>query len=246
MTTTLSLISHKEVRFLYPLLPFLHILAASPLAQFLPSRASLPRKATIFLLLTANLLLAFYASQFHQRGVIDVLSHLRQKHESRNNLSLSIPDSHVTNTTVAFLMPCHSTPWRSHLIHPHISAWALTCEPPLHIPLAARDTYLDEADAFYINPGPKVWLEKNMQDVQSITYSGSRSGQYWRNVDPGFQSEGKRMWPGHLVFFGALEDTLKEVLGNTRYRECWRGFNSHFHDDGRRVGDVVVWCLDGK
>jgi phosphatidylinositol glycan class B len=39
---------------------------------------------------------------------------------------------------------------------------------------------------------------------------------------------------------------LKEVLDGTLYSECWRGFNSHLHDDARRKGDVVVWCLGEK
>ena len=28
--------------------------------------------------------------------------------------------------------------------------------------------------------------------------------------------------------------------------ECKRLFNSHWHDDWRRVGDVVIWCLDAR
>jgi hypothetical protein len=35
-------------------------------------------------------------------------------------------------------MPCHSTPWQSHLHKPHLASngsqerlWMLTCEPPL-------------------------------------------------------------------------------------------------------------------
>jgi phosphatidylinositol glycan class B len=136
MTVTLSLISHKEVRFLYPILPFLHIIAARPLSQFLPAQAVAWRRATILFLLVANILLAGYASQVHQRGVIDVLAYIRHKHETRNALSTMSHSTHTTttNTTAAFLMPCHSTPWRSHLVYPEITAWALTCGRVLHSP----------------------------------------------------------------------------------------------------------------
>jgi phosphatidylinositol glycan class B len=249
MTLTLSTILHKEVRFLYPILPFLHLLAAKPLTKTI--HASLPAKALLANLLLINILLALYASQTHQRGVIDVLAYLRHKHETRNNLSAlrsinPYKDTDVaSNTTVAFLMPCHSTPWRSQLVYPSISAWALTCEPPLNIPLSERSAYLDEADQFYIEPGPVAWLRSNMEDVDTITESGSRSGQYWNKQDPKFKRKYRREWPQNLVFFGQLGATLREYLGGTRYRECWRGFNSHWHDDVRRVGDVVVWCLDG-
>lgn len=250
VTVVLSTIAHKEVRFLYPILPFLHVIAGKPLSSFLVPHASLSRKSAILVLLAVNITLAGYVSQVHQRGVIDVLAYLRHQHETRNNLS-SLPGTITphdgSHTTVAFLMPCHSTPWRSHLVYPGIAAWALTCEPPLAVPLSERSTYLDEADAFYIRPGPVRWLRANMEAVQTITATGSRSDQHWRGLDPQFKRGGdRREWPRNLVFFEQLEGTLSEYLAGTRYRECWRGFNTHFHDDERRVGDVVVWCLDGE
>ncbi|KAF2178134.1 glycosyltransferase family 22 protein [Zopfia rhizophila CBS 207.26] len=230
VTLSLSTISHKEVRFLYPVLPFLHILSARLVSSFLtPFTPS--RKAILTIGLLVNLLIAGYTSQVHQRGVIDVLSYLRHKHEARN-----------TATTVGFLMPCHSTPWRSHLVHPAIDAWALTCEPPLDIPLSQRDKYLDEADQFYIKPGPVGWLDQHMDDLQTV--SGSRTGRHWAKLNPTFTQEGRRPWPQNLVFFEALEPTMRKYLKGTGYKECWRGFNTHFHDDRRRKGDVIVWCLD--
>jgi phosphatidylinositol glycan class B len=247
-TFTLSLISHKEVRFLYPLLPFLHVAAAGPLSIFLPANGPLTRKAVIASFLVVNIVIAGYVSTIHQRGVIDVLAQLRHKHEVRNTLARSnhVAPDQLSNTTVAFLMPCHSTPWRSHLAYPEISAWALTCEPPLNVPLSERSTYLDEADEFYIKPGPVSWLRSNMESIDTIKSGGSRSGRHWMRQDPKFKAKYRREWPQNLVFFGQLEGTMREVLGNTRYKECWRGFNSHWHDDWRRKGDVIVWCLDGE
>lgn len=244
MTAALSLIAHKEVRFLYPILPFLHVLAAKPLAAFFPPHASLPRKTLLTLLLTINLLLAGYASQVHQRGVIDVLAHLRHQHEA-HNYPPSGSTHRTVNSTAAFLMPCHSTPWRSHLVHASLSAWALTCEPPLDIPPAARATYLDEADRFFVTPGPAAWLAAHMQPVDTVRAGGSRSGRHWALVDPSSNVHAaRRAWPQHLVFFAQLEPVLAEHLAGSTYRECWRGFNSHWHDDWRRQGDVVVWCRD--
>lgn len=246
-TLALSLISHKEVRFLYPLLPFLHVLAAGPLSIFSPAGSRLGRKFFIASLLVSNVIIGGYVSNVHQRGVIDVLAYIRHKHEARNNLQTSthISSHDVSNTTVAFLMPCHSTPWRSHIIYPEIDAWALTCEPPIDVPLTERSSYLDEADEFYIKPGPVSWLRSNMESIDTIQRGGSRSGRHWLQQDPKFKAKYRRPWPQNLVFFEQLEGTMREVLGDTRYEECWRGFNSHFHDDWRRKGDVVVWCLDG-
>lgn len=60
--------------------------------------------------------------------------------------------------------------------------------------------------------------------------------------------EGAKVWPEYLVFFAQLEDVLRGVVaeagvGRSAYRECWRGWNSWAHDDWRRRGDMVVWCL---
>lgn len=125
------------------------------------------------------------------------------------------------NMTVQFLMPCHSTPWRSHLIHTGIHARALSCEPPLGLVGAARESYRDEADVFYDDP--EAWLRGNLQKEEEK--------------------------PRYVVFFEQLEETMKEWRGldykGFGYDEVWRGFNTHWHDDWRRVGDVIVWKRHG-
>lgn len=230
----LSLIPHKEVRFIYPLLPMLHILAAKPLEAFfnpfpIPKRKY--RLGVMVLGVALNLFIAYYTGYIHQRGIIDVMHYLR--HEQETNFQLA--PSAERNITVGFLMPCHSTPWRSHLVYPEINAWALTCEPPLGLSMAERENYLDEADMFY--PDPVSWIDEKLEDRGTLV----RHGQ----VDEGEQ-EGRRLrraWPQYLVFFQQLETTMNEVLKGSRYQECWRGFNTHWHDDWRRQGDVIVWCM---
>ncbi|EMC97642.1 glycosyltransferase family 22 protein [Baudoinia panamericana UAMH 10762] len=231
-----TLLAHKEVRFVYPLLPILHVLAARPMAAFFdpfPLPRSKVKIGVLALMLTFNVYIAAYASFVHQRGVIDVTDFLRQEQERRlaHSISLSTP----SNLTVGFFMPCHSTPWRSHLIRPETKGWALTCEPPLNLSTEERATYEDEADIFYNHPAS--WIEDNMKDRKSIM----------RNASPNpasTPSDGtRREWPEYLAFFEHLEPVMNSVLGPTRYEECWRGFNTHWHDDWRRQGDVVVWCM---
>jgi phosphatidylinositol glycan class B len=230
VTTVLafSMIAHKEMRFIYPLLPILHVLAAKPLAHFFrpfPLPRSYFRLGLLVLGLAANIYVAAYVSTIHQRGVIDVMHYLR--HEPEN-------ESGVRNTTVGFLMPCHSTPWRSHFVHPEINAWALTCEPPINVAREDRSSYLDEADVFYIDP--RSWMHNNMADRKTVMQSAETG-----TFDGG--DEGRRPWPEYLVFFEHLEPVMNDMLEGTRYEQCWRGFNTHWHDDGRRKGDVVVRCL---
>jgi phosphatidylinositol glycan class B len=231
VTTVLcfSMIAHKEMRFIYPVLPILHVLAAKPLAEFFrpfPLPRSYFRLALLLFGLTINVYVAAYVSTIHQRGVIDVMHYLRHEAELENGT--------VRNTTVGFLMPCHSTPWRSHLVHPEINAWALTCEPPIDVPREYRAEYLDEADVFYMHPGG--WVDDNMADRKSVSgpaISGPAT----------VHEHGRRPWPEYLVFFEHLEPVMNAILEDTRYEECWHGFNTHWHDDGRRRGDVVVRCL---
>lgn len=221
VVVTLSLISHKEVRFVYPLLPMLHVIAAPSLASYSQrfSLSRFPQRSLIICFLVGlNIVLGIYATTYHQRGVIDVMTFLRQQQESR----ISVPQEHMVNITVGFLMPCHSTPWRSHLIHRGISGWALTCEPPIDRSLSG---YVDEADRFYTDP--TQYVREEMEDPNEAR-------------KPRFGST-KRPWPEYLVFFEQMEPEMKTILRDTAYRERVRFFNTHWHDDRRRKGDVVVW-----
>jgi GPI mannosyltransferase 3 len=246
MVATLSVISHKEVRFIYPLLPSLHILTAPHILSFFNAtpliitiknasdRAVISisswRRYLLVALVLANLGISIYATQFHQRGVIDVLTMLRRLYDDSSLAEYSPPQIEIpghrykvrdpNETFAAFLMPCHSTPWRSHLVYSSLRAWALTCEPPLHIPANTpeRAMYRDEADRFY--DAPDEFLR---HEVGTET----------------------RPWPRYVVGFegieGALRRFVEEAMPGKRLRRRWDLFNSHWHDDWRRVGRVVIW-----
>jgi GPI mannosyltransferase 3 len=254
MITTLSVISHKEVRFIYPLLPCLHVLAAPHVLSFFngqplistilkspnesPLRVKSWRLPLLILLAFTNVTIGFYTTQVHQRGVIDVLTFLRHGYEANVSKRKFLPVSERASQSIdkfpqqsnssdifaAFLMPCHSTPWRSHLVYQNLRAWALTCEPPLHIPANTpeRASYRDEADRFYDNPS--LFLRKEMNTTE-------------------------RRWPKYVVGFQGIESDLKDCekqMPGWRVQERWSGFNSHWHDDSRRKGRVMVWELVGS
>ena len=253
----LTFLSHKEVRFIYPLLPSLHILAAAPIATFfapalthnlspkLRPRRWFLKRILLVTLITINVFIALYTTTLHNSGLIRVSSYLRHQHDIHYAGSET-----PQNLTVAFLMPCHSTPWRSHLQHPPtfttpgISGWALTCEPPLGLNKEQRTAYLDEADNFYADP--HAWLRKNMSRHPPRAKSIFGSSLPRRSLELGssVNSGSRREWPDYLIFFEQLESVMQSALVGSAYQECWRGFNSHWHDDWRRKGDVVVWCLD--
>ncbi|OLE52861.1 MAG: hypothetical protein AUG51_15975 [Acidobacteria bacterium 13_1_20CM_3_53_8] len=190
-------------------------------------------------IIALNATIAIYTSTIHNSGVIAVTDYLRNQHSKHYLSSTSNPIGAAspptdTNMTVAFLMPCHSTPWRSHLIHPGIHGWALTCEPPLHLNATTRKAYLDEADTFYADP--LLWLRSHMSrsPPRSPGFFGTRIRALNRNRDPEFPVGGRREWPDYLVFFEQLEGVMHTALQGSGYGECWRGFNKKMLQNKRK------------
>lgn len=237
VTLMMSLISHKEARFLYPLLPCLHIISGNSVSVF-TRRASIWKGFILVVILLLHMFITLYVSRTHQRGVLDVMHYLRAQHGSRG---------HGGNTTVAFLMPCHSTPWRSHFIDKGIDAWALTCEPPVNMSPDQRVSYVDEADIFYDNVDN--WLMSNMESISvleesSIWKQSKKIAEHSERTVNGQITGRNRPWPEYLVFFEHLEPQIGRWLATSPYLGCARMFNTHWHDDWRRKGDVVVYCLE--
>ncbi|XP_078702493.1 GPI alpha-1,2-mannosyltransferase 3-like isoform X2 [Branchiostoma floridae x Branchiostoma belcheri] len=133
-----SCLGHKEFRFIMPVLPLAMISCGLWLQWLTPWL----RVSTVALLLVTNLPLALYTSLVHQRGTVDVMSYLSQQADRQGH------------TSVLFLMPCHSTPFYSH-VHHNISMRFLECPPDLE----RRPGYMDEADIFYQDP--PAWLKNN-------------------------------------------------------------------------------------
>ena len=136
--SVLSLVSHKEFRFIQPLLPILHAFAAYSLVQLANLSRSKTRRSSLLpsiradhfhLILFINIPAILVFIVIHMRGQAGVVRYLS-----------SIPKTELAS--LGFLMPCHSTPWQSHLHRYDLEVegipsgyggrlWALTCEPPL-------------------------------------------------------------------------------------------------------------------
>ncbi|XP_040890506.1 GPI mannosyltransferase 3 [Toxotes jaculatrix] len=143
-----SFLPHKEFRFIYPVLPFCMVFCGISLANL-----RMWRRAAAFVLLVTNLVLALYTGLIHQRGTLDVMSHLQTLCDASSTSSLPQPD-------VLFLMPCHSTPYYSH-VHCLIKMKFLECPPDL-----GEEGYVDEADRFYDDP--LLWLRTSFPYKSSL------------------------------------------------------------------------------
>lgn len=244
--STLSFIVHKEVRFILPLLPILQILAAPHITSFfiVPQEGGIPtangavgvrRKYILILGLFVNLVIATYLSYFHAAAPISVMSYLREEFQTIHPQNLTIPQPFMySNKTTEslelfalFLTPCHTTPWRSHLVYPALRARALTCEPPLHTAPGSqeRDAYVPEDRRF---------------DADKV---GFLAKELW----PG--SEGNKELPRYIVGFEGIEPALQEYFGvsgpgaarGITLKQTWSEWNGLFTDDDRKSGELRVW-----
>ncbi|KAK4049576.1 glycosylphosphatidylinositol anchor biosynthesis [Microbotryomycetes sp. JL201] len=259
-----SLLSHKEWRFIHPLMPMFSVLASMSLVRLSSNtkskslRSRLPIRQTHLVALLAALIPAVYLTSFHGIAQVNVMSYLR-----------SLPPHQLHSA--AFLMPCHSTPWQSHLHRRDLEEplfggsgqggrlWFITCEPPIFGQNAT--TYKDQSDVFYDSPSTYL-VERFPQDVNPgfppspAILPGELIQLYERGQVPDWKHE----WPSHIVLFQALVDepvelgllsrvwvdheaqnkTLGNLLASKGYVEVKRSWNSLWHEDDRRRGDVIV------
>ncbi|XP_012904734.2 GPI mannosyltransferase 3 isoform X3 [Mustela putorius furo] len=142
-----SMLSHKEFRFIYPVLPFCMVFCGYSL-----NHLKTWKKPALSFLFLSNMLLALYTGLVHQRGTLDVMTHVQELCYNKPNKS---------SASVFIMMPCHSTPYYSHVHYP-LPMRFLQCPPDL----TGKSQYLDEADIFYLNP--LNWLDKEFHNDSTL------------------------------------------------------------------------------
>lgn len=209
----LSILQHKEFRFIYTLEPLMTFISSLSVQGFFRKRKTLMYKLTT-LVIVLNCFIAYYFTRIHERGAIEVTSVIR-------GLVLNRPER---RTSVGFLTPCHSTPFQSHFHLDEETAhiWFLTCEPPTEGEVSISQ-YMDESDEFYHNPA--------MYLLQNMPMNGATSE----------HAKYPHEWPDFLVIFQHMELFMNEWLQGSDYTLCRRIFNSQFHWDKRREGDILIY-----
>ncbi|XP_061416393.1 GPI mannosyltransferase 3 [Lethenteron reissneri] len=138
---TYSLLSHKEFRFIYPVLPFCLIMCGHSLRRLWCPGAAwglllAARRGLALVLLLSSLMGGLYLGLVHQRGTLDVMGDVR---------ALCGPSE--AQRSVWFLTPCHSTPLYSH-VHCRLDLRILECPPDLD----GNPDYREEVEEFYREP----------------------------------------------------------------------------------------------
>jgi len=195
MTTLImySIPGHKEFRFILPLLPFTSFFSGF----FLSCLESKHLKYAKLFLLFTNIPMVLYMGLIHQSAPSALLNKLQS-------------EVSTVNDDILFLMPCHSTPFYSHL-HKNISMRFLTCEPNLNL----VEKYQDESDIFYDDP--MAWFNR----------------EYFKESKQKCPGE----LPKLLVLFDTLHDELNSVLSDC-YNTVFKTFHTHFPD--KRIGKMAL------
>lgn len=262
-----SLLGHKEWRFLQPVVPLFHIMAGQHLAT--TSRRTQAHKSSPwsglqpyllakswFWLHISTLPLAAYLLLFHCIGQSLTLPAYLQAQSEAGKIS-----------SVAFLMPCHSTPWQSHFNLPHLEQspvpgsnglngsgdvgymWFITCEPPRSDGGQGETSkeHRDQSDYFYDNPMKymSLYFPSSVDPKFPPSRPWSRdAAQLWKEGTA--TDKAVHAWTSHIVVFDALltgagyGSQVGGYLASKGYREEKRIWNSLFHDDPRRRGDLIV------
>lgn len=241
-----SCLQHKEVRFLQPLIPWLQL--AAVLGMGAPPSITSVRRAFWSLppwvrtCLFAQIPVALYVLAFHARAQVQVMSYL---HSLRGAAQ---PQS------VGFLLPCHSTPWQSHLHAAYLEAggesgdaglaWFLACPPPPR----PDPAYWDQSDFFFHDPW--TYLETRFPPAVNTTFPPMTPTSFvlphsdapHARYDLGW----RHPWPSHMVVFSSLlsqsrgNTTVGDVLYTHGYTPVKRMWNALFHPDTHRRGEIVV------
>nr|XP_054754334.1 GPI mannosyltransferase 3-like [Lytechinus pictus] len=143
-----SFTSHKEFRFILPIVPICMLFCG----LFMDDMYRRGKSKLLVLYLLFNVPAIIYFGLVHQRGVLDVMGYVREVAEDYST---------GQQRSVMFLMPCHSTPFYSH-VHTNLPMRFLECPPNLN----QEEDYVEESSLFYNNP--MEWLRKEYEDPTSV------------------------------------------------------------------------------
>ena len=198
IVTTILLYSipgHKEFRFILVLIPFVSFYSGYAISIINKKYA----KFCLLVLTVSNAFIALYFGLVHQKSPLSLLDHLHKLKPEPYELTL-------------FLMPCHSTPFYSHL-HLPTRLKFITCEPDLKNSV----NYIDESVLFYNNP--TKWIENE--------YKTSLD-----NCTVGL--------PNYIVLYDVLYDNILKTVSGC-YHICFETFHTHF-PEGRVGKKGLILC----
>ncbi|KAK1779230.1 Alg9-like mannosyltransferase family-domain-containing protein [Copromyces sp. CBS 386.78] len=271
MVGTLSIISHKEVRFIYPLLPILHILAAPYVFNFftVPAAAATPTPATtapaegtttsttttttatvtlrhkisLANLLSINLLLATYLSIFHQSAAVSVTTFLRTEFERIHPDSLSLDSGEPIPKQELFAL--FLTPCHSTPWRSHLAYPALRARAlTCEPPLHTAPGSVERQE--YLDEADRFYKKKGEDGLYGVDFLRE---EMWGGGHLTSGGQGQEEIPRYIIGFEGIEEVLNKFFEQDKrgrelgveLKKVWSGWNGAFNEDWRRSGRLVVW-----
>jgi phosphatidylinositol glycan class B len=173
--------------------------------------------------------MAAYFSLVHQRGTIAVMDWLATQPLRDSTGTDSIPPP------LLFLMPCHSTPFYSHLHRPTPMQF-LDCSPPGWAHAVAQ-----------LNSHSVITPSAIISDDERILRADDfrkAPAEFLESLLSSSSSVGGASLPTHIIMFDAVttQPGVVEALGEAGYQLYVQFFHSHFAvDQNGPQGRVVVF-----
>ncbi|KAI5827158.1 glycosyltransferase family 22 protein [Schizophyllum commune Tattone D] len=248
-----SLAGHKEWRFIHPLLPLLHILAAksivdlstpaTPPSKPSKARSRFPVKRTHFALLALGIPASLYVVLIHNSAPISAVAYLH-----------NLPASANATSVVGILMPCHSLPGQAYLHRPDFAdpqvMWSLGCEPPLGLSPEAAASYKDQTTVFF--DSPRQYLAERFPADVNASFPPSPKPFTPPTSAGDVSQDWRHEYPRYLVLYGALlqHGGVRPLLHRQGYREIWSSgehwWQGSIGPDEERRGGIRVWRWESK
>jgi GPI mannosyltransferase 3 len=188
-----SFLSHKEFRFVFPILPLLLILSAVPLSRLAKAKQ---RKAIVVLAVTnAFMFVAF--GMVHQRGALEVLSRIRATATVDAPIRLHV------------LMNCHATPGYSHL-HGVVAEYkGMNCTVVM-----SDDGSRIPTQHHMMTEHPKEFVEFVYEGIVPTSVALARTMTTAMEVCGEAGSPGAPWWdfPDTIIIYRSYGETIKEFL----------------------------------
>jgi len=226
----------------------------------------------VLLLVLTHAPVALYFSRVHQRGPIDVMSYLsarleadvqleqRQQQEQKQERAKGAREGR--DVRIDFLMPCHATPWTTHmhvpaffsssssysssppsLPHRRLLLQHLDCSPNLH-GHASQATATDE---FLLDP---LGYATQRYGEKSGGGSSSSSGGGLKGTSSSLPSSLAPSLPDYIVAFNSAAREMEKFLVSVKgYQVDAMLFHSAFKgdvDSPRHEDSIIVFALGGE
>ncbi|KAJ4461566.1 putative GPI mannosyltransferase 3 [Paratrimastix pyriformis] len=181
------------------------------------------------LLVVGQLAAAAFFSLAHQRGTVSVLGYVRD------------PNLVPSGDAVLLLLPCHATPFQSHVHRPDIRLLFLDCAPLINGTASETQGYVDQADRFFADPPGFLRQSFLLPEAVASVEPAYHATLDWREYHP--STSHRLPLPEHIITYDSILPDIARLLEERGYHQVARYRHAFVRVDEKRTHDgryVVV------